>query len=100
MRVLNSKYNIERADFTDCMFFQPALIHKSSTQRPKALNQHGIAEKTKKYLSMNVLSRLYSRLILEISTLSSWLSLSAITECLHAFLRAIKEVRKFRKLCY
>ena len=55
MRVLNSKYDIEQADFTECMFFQPALIHKSSTQRPKGLNQHGIAEKTNNYLSMNVL---------------------------------------------
>ena len=32
-----------------------ALIHKSSTQIPKALNLHEIAEKAKKYFSMNAL---------------------------------------------
>ena len=54
MLVLNSKYNIERIDFTDWMSFQPtnlieeiSLIQKHSAQIAKALNQHGIAEKTK-----------------------------------------------------
>ena len=57
MLLLSSKYNIEQADFTDCIFFQPSTLIEeispypealSSAQIPKALNQHGIVEKTKK----------------------------------------------------
>ena len=61
MFVLSSKYNIEQVDITDWMSFhltslrKSALIQKSSTQMPEALNQHGIAEKTENYLSMNAL---------------------------------------------
>ena len=55
MLLLSSKYNIEQADFTDCIFFQPSTLIEeispypealSSAQIPKALNQHGIVEKT------------------------------------------------------
>ena len=53
MLVLSSKYNIEQADFTDCMTFQPSNLNEKISPHPEALgsntlNQHGIVEKTKK----------------------------------------------------
>ena len=78
MLVLSSKYNIEQVDFTDWMSLnhltslrKSTLIQKPSTQIPEALNQHGIVNKAKNYLSMNALTmmnecQLYNILILEI----------------------------------
>ena len=62
MLVLSSKYNIEQVGFTDwchsnqlTSFRKLTHISKPSAQIPEALNQHGIAEKTKNGLSMNAL---------------------------------------------
>ena len=38
MLVLSSKYNIEQADYTDCMFFQPSNLTVEISPHPEDLS--------------------------------------------------------------